>query len=315
MKSPLGCAFLVVANESGLTPREIADPVISFHMGAYAARDVEVWRADRHRILPDALRRGPRYTDLARALLEEPATAWWFAPLDRDQQAWFPVAAFHLWEDVRKYLQLRDYRQVRTILEEVAPDPSRMGTPQNPPSGHERYAQRVLGAFCTSTLMQETSSLFVAFDQGVGDIGIGGRSPPFFPFWRLKAAASARVYEVNGPLAWHDLCLRYPTEGRDYPNEPDFSGDKGRVVPNWWAVSADWDAIHLSFGGWVTVEQVRIESPSGWTYHWGWDAEQTMWLRWMFTDMERMPEHQRMASPLEGLVHWHYSYRNLEPKG
>jgi hypothetical protein len=140
--------------------------------------------------------------------------------------------------------------------------------------------------------------MFAALDRGTCDIGIGFSGPPWAS-WRLQVPHSARIFEIDGPLAWHDLCLRYPAKGIRDRSRPDFSGDDGQLVPNWSAVAADWDAVHLTFGGLLTSEQVRIESAAGWTYHWDWDAEQTMWLRWLFTASERMPDHERI-SPISG---------------
>lgn len=269
LKSPLGCAFLIKADASGLTPREIAEPVISLYLAAYAANDTEVWRwgrGNRDRWLKEVLQRGAQHADLARALLEEPAAAWWFGPQNRDQQVWVP----------------RDG---------TPPDPAWVGTPQNPPAPYERYTP-------TSTLVQGVSSMFAALDWGTCDIGIGFSGPPWAS-WRLQVPHSARIFEVDGPLTWHDLCLRYPAEVIKDPGRPDFSGDDGQLEPNWSAVAADWDGVHLTFGGWLTSEQVRIESPAGWTYHWDWEAEQTKWLRWLFTASERMPDHERI-SPFKG---------------
>jgi hypothetical protein len=272
LKSPLGCAFLWRAEATGLTAEEIAEPINTLYLGAEAAILTEVWRTDRDEILKEVLQRGPQHADLARALLEEPATGW-FSSLDRVHQVWVP----------------RDG---------TPPDSARLITPVQPPSHWERYAQKAAGAFYTSTFIQGTSSMFATIDGGVGDIRVGYAGPPY-PFWLLMADASAQVFEIDGPLAWHNLCVSYPADGGTDRGTPDFSGDKGRLVPDWSAVAADWHAVHLTFGGWLTAEQVRVESSSGWTYHWAWDAEQTMWFRWRFTSSERLPDHQRVSPPLE----------------
>ena len=274
LQSPLGCAFLVIAAESGLTPQEIAQPDVALDLGAFAAREMVVWSADHERESKAVLQRGPQHADLARAILEEPDTEWWFGPLAREHQIYVPQDG-------------------------SPPDPARLVTPTQPPSNHERYAQKVAWPFCTSTLIGAASSWFDAIDYGVGDIR-QIHSPPPYPFWRLTVDASARVFEIDGPQAWHDLCVRYPAEGaagRAGRGNPDFSGDKGRLVPDWSAVAADWDGVHLTFGGWLTTEQVRVDSASGWTYHWAWDAEQTMWLRWVFTSSQQMPDHQERSVP------------------
>ncbi len=276
VRSPLGCAFLLIANASGLSPYEIARPVTGLYMGAMASRETEVWRTDRDEVLREVMQRGPKKADLARAILARPSAAWWYGPLDRERQVW-------------------------VSRDGSAPDPARLTTPSGPPSWWERYAQKPTGGFYTSTLYGDISSIFAALDEGVGDIMAAYTGPPF-ACWRLKASPSARVLEIDGPEAWHALCVRYPADGGRDRQTPDFSGDAGRLVPDWSAVASDWDGVHLTFGGLLSAEQVRVESPSGWTYHWGWDCEQTLWLRWQFTGVERIGDHVPIE-PLRGLVH------------
>ena len=269
LTSPLGCAFLLTAEVSGLSPPEIADPATSLQIGAHAVMLIDVWRSDREVTMGPILEMGQQRADLARALLEEPGTSWWFAPLDRDHQVCFT----------------RDGAPP-TSHEFVAPD--------TPMSNFERYAQKRSNGLFTSTLIGGTSSMFAALDRKTGDIGHSVPGPPWAS-WHLGAPKSARIFEINGPLSWHELCTRYPAEGTISHTIPDFSADDGRLVPDWPAVADDWDAVHLTFGGLLTAEQVRVESPSGWTYFWAWDVEETLWLRWLFPKIERMPDRERTA--------------------
>jgi hypothetical protein len=274
LNSPLGCAFLFLADATGRSPNEIVEPAFSLYLCAFAGNAVEVWRGDYQQVRTEYLQQGPQHSDLARALLEEPGAAWWFGPLERDNQICVP----------------RDGS---------LPDPACMVTPAQPPSSWEQYAQKVFGGLYTSTFKQGTSSILASLYYSTCDITVAYPGPPFAA-WRLKADSTARIFEINGPLAWHDLCLRYPAEKRGEPSHPDFSGDEGQLVPDWSAVAADWDAVHLSFGGLLTADRVRVESPEGWTYHWGWDAEMTLWLRWMFTISEHIPDHEPIT-PLSDL--------------
>lgn len=282
VRSPLGCAFLLIADASGLPPHEIARPVISLYMGAMASRDTEVWRVDRDEMLREVMHRGPEKADLARAILAQPSAAWWYGPLDRERQVW-------------------------VSRDGSPPERVRLTTPARPPSSWERYAQKPMGGFFTSTIHGYVSSIFAALDEEVGDIMAAFTGPPF-ACWRLKVSRSARVLEIDGPEAWHALCVRYPADGGRDRQTPDFSGDAGRLVPDWSAVASGWDAVHLTFGGLLSAEQVRVESPSGWTYHWGWDCEQTLWLRWQFTEVERIGDHMKIE-PLSGLVQPESRYR------
>ena len=291
LKSPLGCTFLIIAYESGLTPEEIAQPDIALNLGAFAADEMTVWRADHIHDSEAVLQRCPQHAEFARAILREPAADWWFGPLDIAHQVWVP----------------RDGQppsEAQLVTPVQPPSQAQLATPVQPPPSFERYAQKLAWGFCTSTLIQETSSMFAAIDCGVGDIRQAYSGPPY-AFWQMTVDTSARVFEIDGPQAWHNLCVRYPAEGTADRGSPDFSGDKGRLVPDWFAVAADWDAVHLTFGGLLTAEQVRVGSPSGWTYHWAWDYEQTMWLRWMFTSSDRMADHQE---PEESGPDWRSLY-------
>lgn len=55
-------------------------------------------------------------------------------------------------------------------------------------------------------------------------------------------------------------------------------------------MAEDWDAVHLTLGGFLTAEQVRLDGPEGWTEHRFWEFEQTVWLRWVFSMVEDLGE-------------------------
>jgi hypothetical protein len=80
LKSPLGCAFLVIADKSGLMPKEIARPNISQDLGGFAANDMGVWRVDHFRESREMFELGPHHAGLPQAILEEAAADWWFGP-------------------------------------------------------------------------------------------------------------------------------------------------------------------------------------------------------------------------------------------
>ena len=112
---------------------------------------------------------------------------------------------------------------------------------------------------------------------------------------------AARILEIYSAHDWHSLCVEYPAQEdeRRSGQVPDFSGDPKQLEPDWSKVAEDWDAVHLSFGGFLTATQVRVESEAGWTYHWAWDCECTLWLRWMFTGFERVTDHDDDGAHLD----------------
>ena len=208
LASPLGCAFLLIADEPGLTPKQIAEPAMSFSMAAFASRDLDVWHygVDVNEVLAEIIRLGPEQESMARALMEEPDTAYWFEPMDLENQVWIS-------------------------LERFLPDQSRMGLPQDPPSNFERYALKMMHPFQTSTPKEDTTSMFAALEENVGDLGGDFILQDYMTF-RMDVPASVRVYEVNSALAWHELCVRYPVESHGRTNTPDFSGDEGQMAVN-----------------------------------------------------------------------------------
>ena len=250
--APAGRALLLIAARSRLDPAGIATPRKTLEFAALALAEVSRWRIDRPAALSQLERADPhRLQSLARALLTSPGAAWWFAPLERSRQVWLSHDG-------------------------DPPLAERLVSPDGLPSSWERYAQKPANGFFTSTLIDGSSGAGTALTVGTSDFADTIQSGPI-ACWRLDAAPDARVFEIDGPEAWHALCARYPARGED-----------GRIVPDWSAVASDFDAVHLTLGGLLTTEQVRIDSPSGWSQHDGWDFEQTLWLHWKFTRAERL---------------------------
>ena len=147
--SPIGCEFLLSVEASGLSPVEAGIPRISLWLAAGAVDEMEWWREDHAETVADALEHGKRLRVLARAVLEHPAAAWWFAPLDPQHQVWISH-------------------------DKGPPDTANWQRPNSPPDRWERYAQKPgTGQYqYTSTLIGEDTSLFVAVDDRVGDFNL-----------------------------------------------------------------------------------------------------------------------------------------------
>ena len=190
----------------------------------------------------------------AHHLLQAPGTATWFADLDRKRQEWMSTAN-PAPEQSSFHPDLRSYGAGIT-------KPRR--------------------AFWTSTSVGEGSSGWLHSLPWGED-----RWEPPYHRWRLEVLPAARVYEVHGPRGWQALCLAYPAPSRlAYPVET----PAALIEPNWQAVSQDWDGIHLSTGGLLTTERVRWGRPGAQTLLYGWGVESTVWLRWLFGPVERLPD-------------------------
>ena len=265
LTAPIGQAFITIAAASGLTPDQLADPATSIYLAAQAAGDAELYHTETQRELELRFlhREAPKHSDLARQIIAHPDAAWWFAPLDTDSQIW------------------------------VSED-------RNPPSEHPAKPSWIfvdlrqnIRAFVTSTHIDNTASMLAAIDLQICDIGYGYHeyTGPPFAIWRMKPTPDARVFEIDSPHAWHELCLKYPRRAK-YPLT-DITGidTHSYLEPDWAKVADDWEAVHLTLGGLLTSHQIAVRSESGWTYHHGWDAEQTWWLHWTFTDCECLDDH------------------------
>ena len=268
MTSPVGRAFATVGARSGMSPEVLAVPQTSVWLCADASREVEVWNSDRNGILAYVGMESPKHREFLRDVMSQEDAFWWFEPLDRDGQIW-------------------------ASDDGSPPDEESLITPTEPPDRWERYAQKTRGGLYTTTLIGDTSPMTAAICDGVGDFRPAFSKPPY-AVWKMTVDDAARILEIHSAHDWHRLCVEYPASDDDRrPGQvPDFSGDPGRLEPDWAKVVAYWDAVHLSFGGYLSADQVRVESDDGWTYHWAWDCECTLWLRWMFTGFERIEDHE-----------------------
>ena len=266
LRSPIGCEFLLSVEASGLSPVEAGIPRNSLWLAAGAVDELEWWREDHAETVADALEHGERLRVLARTVLEHPAAAWWFAPPDPQHQVWISH-------------------------DKGPPDTASWQRPNSPPDHWERYAQkpRTEQYQCTSTLVGEDTSPFVAVDNRVGDFNLW--SLPF-EAWEIFVPNDVQVFEVHGPADWNRLCARYPAAGRtDGPPDPEW------LVPDWGAAAEDWDGVHLSLGGLLTAEQVRYQSEDGISMLNFWQAEQTYWLRGFVSNARRLPDHEGRPRP------------------
>lgn len=135
------------------------------------------------------------------------------------------------------------------------------------------YAQRPVPALITSTRLGSDTCWDVFTGRHVGD------EEPMTSANRilLQADPAARVLELHEPKHWRELCLRFPL--RSGPGEL----MPGGLAPDWTAVAATWDAVHLSFFGFLASAFVRVGDGLHHSMLWTWDGEQTLWLRQKFT--------------------------------
>ena len=260
LNGPISSIFLIGAHDTGLTTEELAKPYRSFHLATQSASFIERPNPDRLIMINRAKRVAANLEEYAKRLLNCDATSWWFDPIDLDNQIWVSHS--------------------KTI-----PTPDTWGLFDDERGGGQTPAR----AYGTSTYREQTTSEMTDLDYMWG-------VTPRYPLscWRLKIDSQAKVYEIDGPESWHSLCARYPASWCIEDRE-----DRHILVPDWRAVSQDWDGVHLSFGGWITTEQIRYRSSAGESMMEFWNSEKTVWLSSVMVDAEEMPAHYRDRDQIE----------------
>jgi hypothetical protein len=134
--------------------------------------------------------------------------------------------------------------------------------------------------------------------------------------WRLPVNADARVFEIHRPADWEHLVRSYPRRaprahgGWELPG-PNQDVDEIRgllavpgqsaartdsavhLLPDWRAVSSDYDGVHLSWAGFLTTEgrvcDLGADTVTMLRY---WHSERTHWLADVFAEPEPLPAPQ-----------------------
>jgi hypothetical protein len=103
--------------------------------------------------------------------------------------------------------------------------------------------------------------------------------------WPLRPRAGARIYEVDGPAAWASLVASFPLEVTKSRRHDWWraTGQSGRwLIPDYQAVAAEYDAVHVSVIGYLITAGLAVPVPSSGgearTLLAGWDPDATWWL-------------------------------------
>lgn len=217
---------------------------------------------------------GEALRPIADAVAGHPATAWWWAPLDRPSQMhvrywfteWEPLldvvdtrAALRSWRDSTLATERRD-----------AAHPDRRST-----SGQWWSDPAFTGAAWTTPHL-----------TGVGPLRLYGTEDSMG--WDRARAhpvlvdERSRVFEVAGPQDWARLVDDFPLEvthgkGRDWGMT---TGRRGRWwIPDWAAVAEEYDAVHVTVAGYLATAGWAVPTSRGATVLAGWGPAHTLWLR------------------------------------
>ena len=269
LASPLACAFFLLAAREQLPVGEVCRPPTADALVAEVAIQLGPWTSHAAEARAEVLARAHEVRALAGAVLADPRSAWWWAPLGRRQVAIGGPA-----------------------------DPTHVPTVASAPWAE--YGQRPYPRLVTSTPYEwrdgEHSGMHSALAAQTGDLD------PVYPLWQaeLTVAPGARVFEVQSADAWRALALAHPVR-KQGPANPDPVGLATDVAPDWVAVGRQWDGVHLGFGGLLAASLRPLGPPGEVTALWSWECEQTVWVRDAFAARVPLPP-LTAAPPLPGDV-------------
>jgi hypothetical protein len=229
---------------------------------------------------------------LAEAVASAPAASWWWEPADLRNQRW--VGCDHH----RTLARGGDTaRAVEAAEEDTAAEEQAMARERTlAPPGRRGGAEVIV----TGTWWSGPLGGTVWTSRGdIGDlpaVGLACAEDPLgeeeFEVWAVGIDPAARVYEVHEPGDWGRLatvCPRDVTASRRHDWNR-WTGREGQwILPDWRSVAAQWDGVHVSVAGYLSTAGMAVDTGGGAaTLLAGWDADQTLWLRDVFTGTRQL---------------------------
>jgi hypothetical protein len=131
--------------------------------------------------------------------------------------------------------------------------------------------------------------------------------------WEVPLRPGARIWSIHRPEDWVELVTTYPRPARSRHEGWELPGPnqhlrrvqdlfavptqnaaryyvRRHLVPDWPAVARDWDAVHLSWAGYLTTEGfVSDLDGGGATMLRYWFSERTLWLNDVLGDPQPLP--------------------------
>ncbi|MCG2800612.1 MAG: hypothetical protein L6311_00780 [Cellulomonas sp.] len=213
---------------------------------------------------------------IAEAILDHPDTSWWSAPVDLRAQVRTRFEHSFATDAARGPApeRLRRWRQ-STLAHEREMAIERARQPGVSISGTWWVTPVHAGMDVTTRDLADRGSAALWLTED----SIGWESADLDPC----VVDETRVLEIGGPSDWAALVARYPLEVTG-SRQPDWYGAldarAGRwVIPDWSAVAADYDGVHVSVLGWLTTSGRAVPvGQDATTTLAGWDPDATWWL-------------------------------------
>ena len=214
---------------------------------------------------------------VADAIAAAPGAAQWVDPMDTREQWAVTFADLPNIgpQPTRTAREILDRWQGLQLEEEARAQHDRPADPAAMFSG-AWWSRPALGLMSTTRALPGRGPMGLRFVED----GLGWKTATVE---RVRIPADARIFEIDGAEAWAELVGRYPLEVTA-SRRHDWYRITGRngtwVIPDWSQVRHDFDAVHLTIGGYLTTAGTAIPIDEGRaTVLAGWDPDATYWLR------------------------------------
>jgi hypothetical protein len=230
---------------------------------------------------------------LAEAVASAPAASWWWEPADLRHQRWLGCdhhRTLMRGGDVERAVEAAE---VDAVAEEQAMARDRELAARRRGRGSVEVA--VSGTWWSGPL----GGTVWTSRGNIGDlpaVGLACAEDPLgeeeFEVWAVGIDPAARVYEVHEPGDWGWLAATHPRDvtASRWHDWSRWTGREGRwILPDWRSVAAQWDGVHVSVAGYLSTAGMAVDSgDAAATLLAGWDADQILWLRDVFTDTRQL---------------------------
>jgi hypothetical protein len=221
---------------------------------------------------------------VARAVTAAPAARWWSEPIARSRQQYAQFLSRDGDFDMETpALTGAADRLARWRAQVDEREQAAARLPSDPAANYSGWwwsTPTLAGLVCTTRSVPGLGALrLLLVEDSMGW--------PEAICWPLAPRPAAKVYEIRGPADWTAIVGRYPldvTKSRWH----DWFKVTGRagtwLIPDYTAVAADYDGVHLTVGGYLTTAgralPVDGADPDGTaaTMLAGWDPDLTYWL-------------------------------------
>lgn len=210
------------------------------------------------------------------AAARAPDMRWWTAPVDRGGQRYTQFLGRHELPEPR--LSGAAELAGAWLADARVDKRSAPGRPEEDsvPYGGQWWSGPALSRVpVTTRALPALGAARLALTEG----GFGWRSARC---WPVVPQDRAGVYEVRDPGSWAELVGRYPldvSESRHHDWRRVTGWACRWLIPDYAAVAADWDAVHVCVAGYLTTAGIAIPVGDGAsTMLAGWDPDATWWL-------------------------------------